>query len=114
MRLIDTMVEDSSFIKMNAPNIEEDTKGYIASLVQFDMQRSLVVVRMDRVHVFALLVADTAVNPNLTRNCLLLSLDEEFQRYMVMTSQACVVKALESQWIGFIRTGPNRIDGFID
>ena len=42
MRLIDTMVEDSSFIKMNAPNIEEDTKGNIASLVQFDMQRSLV------------------------------------------------------------------------
>ena len=97
MRLVDTVVEDSSFIEMNAPNVEEDTKRYIASLVQLNMQRSLVVVCVDRMHVFALLVADAAVDADLARNCLLLSLDEDFQRHVVVTSQARVIKALESQ-----------------
>jgi hypothetical protein len=107
MRFIDTVIKDSSFIKVDTPNVEEHAKRDIASLVELNMQRPLIVVSMDRVHVFALLVADSTVNPYFARDCLLLPLNEDFQRHVIMPGQAGVIEALKGQWVWLIGTGPD-------
>ena len=87
---------------MDTPYVKKDAKSDLARFVQFDVQRSLIVVGMDRMHVSTFLIAHATVDPNVAGNGLLFTFNEDFQHHVVMALKSRVVEANEGQRIGVI------------
>jgi hypothetical protein len=87
---------------MDTPYVKKDAKSDLAWFVKFDVQRSLIVVGMDRMHVTTFLIAHTTVDANVARNCLLFTFNEDFQHHVIMAFKSRVVEANEGQRIRVI------------